>query len=446
MNHAFHRHSKAVPIVAQRGEGPCIYDAEGRRYLDASGGAAVSCLGHDNRRVIDAVKSQLDEIPYAHTSFFTTRALEKLADALCERAPEGIGRAWFASGGSEAIEAALKLARQYFLERGEAERSLFIARRQSYHGNTLGALAVGGNRWRRAQFHPLLMPTHHISPCYAYRDRREDESEFEYGQRVADELERKLLEVGAERVIAFVAEPVVGATAGALAPVPGYFRRIREICDRYGILLILDEVMCGMGRTGSLFACEQDGVSGDLIAVAKGLAAGYQPLGAVLASDRIFDAVRDGSGFFQHGHTFMGHACACAAAVATIDEIERRNLLDNVRRRGEQLREGLRERFAEHPHVGDVRGRGLFIGLELVRDRETREPFDPSIPLHDSIKSAALENGLICYPSGGTIDGRRGHHVLLAPPYVIDESHVAEIIDKLSVAIPEALARHGEAG
>ncbi len=439
MQHVFHRHTRADLPFAVAGDGPYVIDSTGKRYIDASGGAAVSCLGHDNSEVVDAIKAQLDRIPYAHTSFFTNEPMEKLADMLCARAPGDLDRVYFVSGGSEAVEAGLKLARQYFLERGESGRHLFISRRQSYHGNTLGALSVGGNQWRRAQFRPLLMASHHISPCYPYRDRSEDETLEQYGQRVAGELEEKLVEVGPENVIAFVAEPVVGATAGALAPVPGYFRRIREICDQYGILLMLDEVMCGMGRTGTLFACEQDGVHGDLIAIAKGLAAGYQPIGALMVSRPIYEAVRDGSGFFQHGHTFMGHPTACAAAVATLDYIERNDLLGNVRARGDELMAALNRRFESHPHVGDVRGRGLFVGVELVADRETKEPFDPSIPLHARVKSEAMTNGLMCYPMSGTIDGQRGHHVLLAPPYIIDSDHVNEIADKVALSIERAL-------
>ena len=425
--------------AAAGGEGPYIIDDQGKRYIDASGGAAVSCLGHDNAEVVSAIKAQLDRIPWAHSSFFTNEPMETLADMLCERAPGDLDRVYFVSGGSEAIEAALKLARQYFLERGESGRHLFISRRQSYHGNTLGALSVGGNQWRRAQFRPLLMASHHISPCYPYRDRSDDETLEQYGQRVAGELEEKLGEVGPQNVIAFVAEPVVGATAGALAPVPGYFRRIREICDAHGILLILDEVMCGVGRTGTLFACEQDGVAGDLVAIAKGLGAGYQPIGALLVSQQIFDTVRDGSGFFQHGHTFMGHPAACAAAVATLNVIERENLLANVRARGEELKAALHGHFDDHPNVGDIRGRGLFIGVELVADRHSREPFDPSIPLHTWIKAEAMANGLMCYPMSGTIDGKRGHHILLAPPFIIDSNHVTEIADKLAHSVTSVI-------
>ena len=438
-SHVFHRRPKASLPVAHHGEGVFIVDSEGKRYLDASGGAAVSCLGHSHPAVIEAIKTQVERIAFAHTAFFTTEAMEELAELLVADAPAGLGRAYFVSGGSEAMEAALKLARQYFVEIGEPDRRHFIARRQSYHGNTLGALAVGGNAWRRRPFEPLLIETHHIAPCYAYRDRRVEESDEDYGRRVADELEATILELGPETVIGFVAEPVVGATAGAVPPVPGYFRRIREICDRHGVLLILDEVMCGMGRTGTLYACEQDGVSPDILFMAKGLGAGYQPIGAMLIADRIAEAIVAGSGFFQHGHTYMGHATACAAALAVQRAIRDEGLLANVRRQGARLRAALEDRFANHAHVGDIRGRGLFLGLELVADRATKAPFDPDLKLNARIKAEAMARGLICYPMGGTIDGRRGDHVLLAPPFIVADADVAAIVERLGDAVDAAL-------
>lgn len=440
MSHVFHRHTGVQPAVAAGGEGPYLIDRDGRRYLDASGGAAVSCLGHGHPAVADAIKAQLDRIAFAHTAFFTNEPMEELADHLVAAAPGGIERVYFVSGGSEGVEAALKLARQYFLEIGQPQRHRIISRWQSYHGNTLGALAVGGNRWRREPFRPLLMDVTHISPCYAYRDRRGDESEEAYGRRVADELEQAILELGADSVAAFIAEPVVGATLGAVPAVPGYFRRIREICDRHGVLLILDEVMCGMGRTGTLFACEQDGVLPDLVVIAKGLGAGYQAIGAILVSAQIYAAVRDGSGFFQHGHTYMGHPVACAAALAVQKAIHAEGLLANVERQGRTLAAALVERFGNHHRVGDIRGRGLFRGLEFVADRTTKAPFDPALRLHARIKQEAMARGLICYPMGGTIDGRRGDHLLLAPPFTIEESHIGEIVDKLGAAVDSAIA------
>jgi adenosylmethionine-8-amino-7-oxononanoate aminotransferase len=400
----------------------------------------VSCLGHSHPAVIAAMQEQLGRLSFAHTSFFTNAAMEELATLLAAKAPPGIASAYFVSGGSEAVEAALKLARQYFVEIGQPERRHFIARRQSYHGNTLGALAVGGNAWRRAPFAPNLIEAHHIAPCYAYRDRRDDESEAAYGRRVADELEAKIHELGTETVIAFVAETVVGATAGVVPPVPGYFRRIREICDRNGILLILDEVMCGMGRTGTLHACEQEGVAPDIMTVAKGLGGGYQPIGAMLASKKIGDAIRAGSGFFQHGHTYMGHALACAAALAVQRTIAQENLLAAVQARGAELAAALDDRLGNHHHVGDLRGRGLFHGIELVVDRASKQPFAPELKLHARVKREAMARGLMCYPAGGTIDGRRGDHVLLAPPYIIRTDQIGELVDKLGDAIDAAIA------
>lgn len=438
MSHVFPRHTKASPPVADRGEGCYIIDKSGKKYFDGSGGAAVSCLGHSDPDVTRAIKDQVDRIAFAHTGFFTSEPAEELADLLVSRAPGNLDRVYFVSGGSEAVEAALKLARQYFLEKGETSRHRVIARRQSYHGNTLGALATGGNQWRREPFSPLMIETSHISACYEYRGRGEDETAFEYGQRVAGELETEILRLGPENVMAFVAEPVVGATAGAVPPVEGYFKRVREICDTYGVLLILDEVMCGMGRTGSLFAHEQDGISPDILCIAKGLGAGYQPIGAMLCTDEIYQAIETGSGFFQHGHTYIGHPTACAAALTVFRKLSE-GLVDRVSPMGVKLDEALRDAFAQHPHVGDMRGRGLFRGIELVADRSTKAPFDPAAGINKKIKKAAFEAGLICYPMGGTIDGVRGDHVLLAPPFIIEDTHVSEIVGKLDTAIKSAL-------
>ncbi|WP_158774243.1 aspartate aminotransferase family protein [Cobetia sp. L2A1] len=440
MSHVFHRHLNQDYPTAVKGDGPYLIDSQGRRYLDASGGAAVSCLGHSDGDVIKAIQDQVSTMAYAHSSFFTSEPMEELADFLIARAPEGLESVYFVSGGSEAVEAALKLARQYFIEVGQPQRKHLIARRQSYHGNTLGALATGGNAWRRQQFEPLLINVSHVSPCYAYREQGADETPEALGIRLATELEDEILRLGAENVMAFVAEPVVGATLGAVTAVPGYFKRIREVCDRYGVLLILDEVMCGMGRTGSLFAAEQEGVSADLITIAKGLGAGYQPIGATLVSKRIRDAIANGSGFFQHGHTYIGHATACAAALAVQKTIESRGLLERVNTLGDGLQARLRERFAHHANIGDIRGRGLFQGIELVTDRETKTAFDPALKLHARLKKAAMAEGLMCYPMGGTIDGRQGDHILLAPPFILDDTHLDEITLKLGSAIDTVLA------
>ncbi len=438
-SHIFHRQIHAQLPTAERGDGAYIYDSSGKQYIDACGGAAVSCLGHSHPKVIEAVMRQVKQMPYAHTSFFTNQPSELLANFLIERAPEGIDHVYFVSGGSEAMESALKLARQYFVENGQPERKKFISRKQSYHGNTLGALAIGGNQWRRQPFENLLIDVDHIDTCYAYRDMQINESLEDYGLRVANQLEKRINDVGAETVIGFVAEPVVGATAGALVPAPGYFKRIREICNDYGILLILDEVMCGMGRTGTLFASEQENICPDILVVAKGLAGGYQPLGAMLCSSDIYAAFADGSGLFQHGHTYVGHATACAAGLAVQQVIEEEKLLENVNTMGEKLHEGLIQRFSDHPHVGDIRGRGLFRAIELVSNRSTKAPFDPVEKVHAVIKQSAMDLGLACYPSGGTIDGVLGDHVLLAPPYLINTNQIDEIVSKLGDAVDHAL-------
>jgi adenosylmethionine-8-amino-7-oxononanoate aminotransferase len=440
MTHIIHRSLRIQPASAVSGKGIWIQDSQGRSYIDASGGAAVTSLGHGQPDVLAAMHAQIDKLAYAHTSFFTTPVAEELADELIRTAPEGISHVYLVSGGSEAMEAALKMARQYFVEIGQSQRSHFIARRQSYHGNTLGVLAVGGNEWRRAPFAPLLVPATHISPCYPYREQPEGETDEQYVARLAHELEAAILAQGADRIIAFVAETIGGATAGVLTPVPGYFKAMRAICDKYGVLLILDEVMCGMGRSGTLYASEQEGVTPDLVAIAKGLGGGYQPIGALLAQKKIVDAMSAGSGFFQHGHTYLGHPVACAAALAVQTVIKRDGLLAQVRHNGLAFENILKQQFKDHPYVGDIRGRGFFWGIELVLDRESKLPFNPTLQLHARIKKTALSNGLLCYPMGGTVDGRKGDHVLLAPPFITTQNELHEIASRLRVAIDQVIS------
>ena len=435
-----HRSLRETPPKAVEGAGIWLTAEDGRRILDASGGAAVSCLGHQHPRVLDAIARQAAKLAYAHTAFFSSEPAEALADHLVGHEPGGLAYVYFVSGGSEAIEASIKLARQYFVERGEPQRGNFIARRQSYHGNTLGALAAGGNAWRRAPYAPLLSPAFsHVTPAFAYHERREDEQDADFVTRLAAELEAEFQRLGPDTVAAFIAEPVVGATAGCVPAPENYFRRVREICDRHGALLILDEVMCGMGRTGTTHAWEQEGIAPDIQAIAKGLGGGYQPIGAMLARAAIVDTIREGSGAFQHGHTYLGHPLACAAALEVQRIIGDENLLDHVKQRGRELEQRLIERFGNHRHVGDVRGRGLFQAIELVEDRATRTPFDPAFKLHQKIKAAAFDNGLACYPAGGTVDGRRGDHVLLAPPYIATSDDIDLIVEKLGTAVDSAL-------
>ncbi len=440
MSHVFPRHTRKPPPKAVRGEGCYLYDETGKAYLDGSGGAAVSCLGHGDSDIIAAVQRQVSDLAFAHTGFFTSAPAEELAELLIQHAPGDLDRAYLVSGGSEATEAAIKLARQYFVETGQPRRRHLIARQQSYHGNTLGALAAGGNQWRRQQFAPLLIEVSHIAPCYEYMLRQEDETAAAYGQRAAQELEDEILRLGADSVMAFMAEPVVGATLGAVPAVEGYFARIREICDRYGVLLILDEVMCGMGRTGHLFACEADGISPDILCIAKGLGAGYQPIAAMLCTNEIYAAVQSGSGFFQHGHTYLGHPAAAAAGRAVVTKLLEHNLVARAARQGETLRAALTDRFGQHAHVGDIRGRGLFMGVEIVEDRNTKTPFAPQHAVAARIKAAAFEAGLICYPMSGTRDGKHGDHVLVAPPFIIEDAQIAELTDKLALAIEASIS------
>lgn len=439
MSHVFPRHCHAEMPTAVAGDGCYLIDASGKRYFDGSGGAAVSCLGHSNERVKQAIKNQVDALAYAHTSFFTTDPAEELADMLATHAPGDLDRVYFVSGGSEAVEAAIKLARQYHVENGEPERRHLIARRQSYHGNTLGALAAGGNAWRRQQFSPLLIDVHHIAPCYEYAERTEAETLEAYAARTANELELEIQRLGPETVMAFIAEPVVGATIGAVPAVGDYYKRIREICDRHGVLLILDEVMCGMGRTGHLFACEADGIVPDILCIAKGLGAGYQPIGAMLCTTAVYDRIANGTGFFQHGHTYLGHPIATAAGRAVLQELLEHDMIAGVRAKGSAFEERLRARFAQMPHIGDIRGRGLFWGLELVADRATKTPFAPALGLAGKLKKAAMHEGLACYPMGGTRNGRDGDHILLAPPYIMTEDQMDEVVDKLGRAVDTVL-------
>jgi adenosylmethionine-8-amino-7-oxononanoate aminotransferase len=439
-----HRSLRETPPKAIGGEGVWLIAEDGRKILDASGGAAVSCLGHQHPRVLEAMSRQMAKLAYAHTGFFSSEPAEALAEQLVGEEPGGLAYAYFVSGGSEAIEASIKLARQYFIESGQPQRQHFIARRQSYHGNTLGALAAGGNAWRREPYAPLLSHAFsHVTPAFAYHEKRDHESEADFVARLAAELEAEFRRLGPDTVAAFIAEPVVGATAGCVPPPEGYFRAVREICDRHGALLILDEVMCGMGRTGTLHAWQQEGIAPDIQAIAKGLGGGYQPIGAMLASGRIVDTIREASGAFQHGHTYLAHPMACAAALEVQHVIRDEHLLDKVKERGSQLERRLTERFGNHRHIGDIRGRGLFRAIELVADRSKRAPFDPALKLHQRIKAAAFENGLACYPSGGTVDGRSGDHVLLAPPYIATSDDIDMIVDRLGHAVDSALKSVG---
>ena len=439
MTHIIHRNPAQSLPIAVEGDGCYLIDSQGRRFFDGSGGAAVSCLGHRHPKIIEAMKQQLDTVEYAHTSFFSSEPAELLANLLAEQSPPTLGSVYFVSSGSEAMETALKMARQYHVDNGEPQRHHFISRRQSYHGNTLGALAIGGNLPRRRLYEPLLMKTTQVSPCFAFRYKQPGESDADYVDRLGHELEQTLLELGPDTVAAFVAETVVGATSGAVAPVPGYLARMREICEWHGVLLILDEVMCGIGRTGTYHAFEQEGVLPDIMTLAKGLGGGFAPIGAVMASDKVVQTINRTGGSFQHGHTYVGHPIACAAALAVQQEIIDQKLCATVQSSGELLGRLLNDRFGNHPNVADIRGRGLFWAIELVQDRADNQPFPAGLRLHARIKQTAQNHGLLCYPGGGTIDGVNGDHVLLAPPYISTSEQLAFAVDTLAVALEESL-------
>jgi adenosylmethionine-8-amino-7-oxononanoate aminotransferase len=442
MSRILHRSLRKEPMLAVSGKGLLVRGTEGPPVIDASGGAAVACIGHGDERVVRAITEQARQIAYAHTVFFTCEAAEELADLLVGDSPGGLTHAYFVSSGSEAMEAALKLARQYFLEIGQPRRSRFIARRQSYHGNTLGALGLGGNMARREPYEPILAGCFsHVSPCFAYRFQGEGESDADYVARLAAELEAEFQRLGPDTVAAFVAEPIVGATAGCVTALPGYFPAMRAVCDRHGALLILDEVMCGMGRSGTLHAWEQEGVSPDIQTIAKGLGGGYQPIGAILAQGRIVKALTEGSGAFKHGHTYQAHPVACAAALAVQRIIREDDLLSNVQAMGARLEAGLQERFGNHAHVGDIRGRGLFRALEFVEDRASRRSFDPARKVNEAVKDAAMAAGVMIYPMGGTIDGRTGDHVIIAPPYTARPEEIDRIVELLGQAVDGVLSR-----
>jgi adenosylmethionine-8-amino-7-oxononanoate aminotransferase len=433
---------KAYP-QAVRGEGCFIYTADGQRYLDAAGGAAVVTIGHGVAEIASAMSAQASRLAYVHSSQFQTAVAEKLAERILALAPREMqkgGRVYFTSGGSEATETALKLARQYWIERGQPTRFRVISRQQSYHGSTLGALSVSGNVRRREPFTPMLSEWGHIPPCYCYR--------CPFGLRYpecnvdcADELDRVLTRQGSGDVAGFIFEPIVGATLGAVPPPEGYVQRLAEICHRHGILLIADEIMTGMGRTGKPFAVEHWGVSPDMILVGKGIASGYAPLGAVIAAGNVVDAILHGSGTFLHGFTYNAHPVSAAAGNAVLDVIEREKLFQRVAPAGAELCAAL-EPLQKFSVVGDIRGKGLLYGIEFVRDAKSREPFPADARIGARIQSDALEAGVMTYPTQGCVDGERGDHILIAPPFIITTQMIQMIAHALEVAIADLEKSH----
>ncbi|CAK7269232.1 hypothetical protein SEPCBS57363_003497 [Sporothrix epigloea] len=430
-----------------RGEGSYLVLDDGRRILDASGGAAVACIGHSDARVGEAIMSQMKSASYCATLLYTSTVCEELCRLLVDSTNGQMARAYIVCSGSEAMEAALKLARQYFLEKTEPEpqRTRFIARQQSYHGNTLGALAVGGHKSRRLPFEPIMSTNvSHVSPCYAYRGKKADESDAQYVARLVDELDAEFQRLGPETVCAFVAEPVVGGALGAVPSLPGYFKAIQAVCRKYGALFICDEVMCGMGRTGTLHAWQQEeGVLPDIQTYGKCLGGGYQPIAGVLASHEIVDTMSKGSGAFVTGHTYQGHPVSCAAALAVQRIVAEENLLANVSELGPVLGELLTKRLGDHPYVGDIRGRGFFWGIELVEDKATARPFPPKANVAMEIVDLGLKGAdysVALYPGNGTADGVSGDHIILAPMFNASRDEIETIVDRVARLVEDYFA------
>ncbi len=435
------RHDYPCAVAA---DGNYIIDAEGKRYFDASAGAAISCLGHCNHEVIAALQEQVERLDFAHTAFFTNNAVEELATFLCSRAPQGLSHAYFSCGGSEAMEAAFKIAHQYFQEKGEGnQRRWIITRERSYHGNTLGSLSFASNNERRKPYQAILLQQTTVSACDTYRGRGKGESDEEYSERLARELDDKIKKLGAENVIAFAAETISGSTIGAMPPSANYWKRMREVCEQNSILLILDEVMCGAGRSGYLFACSEDEIAPDILAMSKGLGGGVQPIGATLVSEKIVDTLTNGSGILRHGHSFMSHPVICATALAVQKIIEQQNLLEKVRRDGamlqQKLENALQQRSILKKHIGDLRGRGLLRAVEIVENIEEKKSFPAKLAIYKRVRSQAMANGLICYPSSGNADGESGDHVLLAPPFTISEQEMNLLVETLYDSIQQVL-------
>ncbi len=438
VDRVFYRSPRKSYPTAVRAEGVYIYDRKGKAYIDGSGGAVVVSIGHGVKAIEQAMLRQASRIAFAHGSQFTTEAAVELAEKIVALAPPGLERVYFLSGGSEAVETAVKMARQYQVERGIPSKYKVISRWTSYHGNTLGALALSGHTGRRKYYQPLMQHTPHIAPAYCYRcpfGREPDACALE----CADDLEKTILYEGPDSVSAFMAEPVVGATAGALVPREGYFQRIREICDRYDVLLIVDEVMTGVGRTGRNFAVDHWGVVPDMLVGSKGLAGGYTPIYCVVTTERVHTAIKQGSGTFVHGHTYSQNPLSCAVAAAVLDFIREHDLVPRCAAMGRYLLKRL-ETLYRHPIVGDVRGLGLMAGVEFVKERATKEPFDPGLKLNALIGARAFDKGLITYPGGGGADGVRGDHILLAPPFIITEEQIDRVVDILDAAIGEIAA------
>jgi len=442
--HLWVRNQRAGEVLPRirHGAGAYLIDETGKRYLDGSGGPVLSCIGHGNREVIDAIKEQLDRFEFAFCGHFTTDAIDALAETIVAEAGPPYHRVSFVSGGSEAIETCMRIALEYHVARGESGRAQFISRRQSWHGYTFGALSVSGHFMRRRHYAQALIPATFLSPANVYRPPSGIAPD-DLPQFCADEFERAILTLGPERVAAFIFEPVTGTAGGAVPAPPGYARAMRRVCDRYGVLMISDEVMCGVGRCGTWRALEQDGVASDLMAIAKGMGGGYMPIGAAVYTEAIYQTIVTAHGTVGTAHTYAGHPVACAAALAVQRVMKREGLVEKVRRDGTYLRTCLEQALAGHDHVGDIRGRGLLLAAELVMDKSTKQPFPRALQLHAKVREQSFANGLICFPSGGTVDGINGDHILLAPPYTATREELDAMVSILASSVDQVFGALG---
>ncbi|CAA21908.1 Aspartate aminotransferase family protein [Schizosaccharomyces pombe] len=440
-NYLFYTSPNHRPPTVVRAEGVYLYLEDGTRIMDATGGAAVACLGHGNKEVIDAMHKQSEKVCYIHSMGFSNEPADKLANLLVSEHPDVFARAYFANSGSEAVETCLKLILQYWQLVGEKQRCHIIARKQGYHGNTLFALSVGGMKPRKQPYEGVFShTTSHVSPCFEYRYKENGETTEEYVARLAKELEDEILRVGPEKVAAFVAETVSGACTGCATPVPGYFKAMRKVCDKYGVIFYLDEVMSGIGRTGTMHAWEQEGVTPDIQSIAKCLGGGYQPISGALVGHRIMNVFEQKDAAMAGFFTYQAHPIACSAALAVQTILRRDHLVERAAEMGKYLSEKLHETFDSHPNVGNIRGRGLFWGLEIVKDKATKECFPPEYKVGSLANKIGCEHGVFVYPGMGTIDGTRGDHVLLAPPYIITREQIDELVEALSKTITSTVA------
>ena len=429
-NHQFLRSKHSTPAHAVSAQGCYINDANGKRYLDGSGGAAVSNCGHNHPTIVAAIRRQLDVVIDTHNIFFTTDSQAQLAQHIYELSDGHFERSVFCSSGSEAVEVAIKMARQYHVERGDTERFHVISREKSYHGNTLGALSFADSA-RGPMFKPYFQEASKIPAYFPYRYQRDNETTDEYALRCADVLETEIERLGASTVSAFIVETVVGSTLGVMPTPPVYLQRIREICDRYGLLLIFDEVMCGAGRTGTFFAYEQELVRPDIVVMAKGLSGGHIPLSATCVTAAVYNAIEQGSGVLGSNHTYMGHPLACAAGLGVMEVLRNTDLLAQVSAKGERLMQKLQARFQDHPHVDCIRGRGLFMGFDLVLDKSSKQPFPAERKLNVAFREKAFELGLVCWVGQGSAD-EGGDFVMLAPPFIISDQQMDDLVDLLA--------------